>query len=228
MTITVLFGTEAQSRPLVPSQFEGLARACAPNVTIDAVRAIAGKESHFDPLALHNNSRKVTTYAKDTLSAVLLARTWMNAGDSVDLGLMQIHTSNLTRLGLTLERAFDPCASLAAGAAILRAAYDKGSTPAEREAALLIAYSRYNTGKALDGVINGYASDVMSRASQDKGQGRPTEVRPIARASASWDVWGAVAPSDPQQAWFVDYSPSRRAVLLAGTISPSQPTTAGD
>jgi type IV secretion system protein VirB1 len=211
----------AHAAPLSRDAFGQLAAKCAPDISLSALGAVAAKESRFDPLALHNNTRKVTVYAKDPASAVLLARKWMNAGESVDLGLMQIHTSNLAPLGLTLERAFDPCASLGAGAAILRAAYGKGSTPAEREAALLIAYSRYNTGRALDGVINGYAPDVMTGANQNLAP-LPSETKTFGTIPVGWDVWGSGPRSDTSP-WFSDYSPPHQAVLLVGTTAPAQP-----
>lgn len=201
-----------------------LAAKCAPDISLGALEAVAAKESHLDPLALHNNTRKVTIYAKDSNSAVQQARIWMKAGEFVDLGLMQIHTSNLAPLGLTLARAFDPCASLSAGAEILRTAYDEGSTPAEREAALLIAYSRYNTGRTLDGIVNGYAPDVVTRTNR----GQASEQQPIDRAPADWDVWAAGFPSNGPPAWFSDYSAPRPPVLLVGMPTSAQPSTAGD
>jgi type IV secretion system protein VirB1 len=212
----------ARAAALSRDAFAPLAAKCASDISFSALEAVAAKESRFDPLALHNNTRKMTVYAKDLASAVLLARKWMNAGDSVDLGLMQIHTSNLTPLGLTVERAFDPCASLGAGAAILRAAYDKGSTPAEREAALLIAYSRYNTGRTLDGVINGYAPDVMRRVNRDLTP-LPSETRAFGVVPVGWDVWATGSPSGQPSSWFSDYSPSHQPVLLVGTTAPTQP-----
>src|SRR6185312_1661349 len=111
---TLLFGvcSFARAAPLPRAAFGALVAKCSPGVSPVALEAVAAKESHFDPLALHNNTRKLTVYAKDVTSAVLQARSWIDAGESVDLGLMQIHTTNLAPLGLTLERAFEPCASL--------------------------------------------------------------------------------------------------------------------
>jgi len=187
------------------------------------MEAVAAKESRFDPLALHNNTRKVTVYARDVASAVLQARKWIDAGESVDLGLMQIHTSNLAPLGLTLERAFEPCASLGAGAEILRAAYDKGSTPAERDAALLIAYSRYNTGRTLDGVINGYAPDVMRRTKQVLAPGQSPDFRSAEPGPVGWDVWASSPRGNTPPSWFSDYSAPHQPVLLVGVMSSAQP-----
>lgn len=213
----------ARAAPLTRAAFGALVTKCSAGVSPVALEAVAAKESRFDPLALHNNTRKVTVYAKDPASAVLQARKWIDAGESVDLGLMQIHTSNLAPLGLTLDRAFDPCASLGAGAEILRAAYDKGSTPAEREAALLIAYSRYNTGRTLDGVINGYAPDVMQRANRVLAAGQSTDLRPAESAPVDWNVWAPGSPANTPQSWFSDYSAPHQPVLLVGTISSVQP-----
>jgi type IV secretion system protein VirB1 len=141
---------------------------------------------------------------------------------------MQIHTSNLSPLKLTLARAFDPCASLEAGAEILRAAYVKGATPAEREAALLIAYSRYNTGRTLDGIVNVYAPDVVMRTNQDQALVGTSEQRPADSTPANWDVWAAGSRSNQPLPWFSDYSASHPPVLLVGTPTSAQPSTAGD
>ena len=86
-------------------QFASLASTCAPGVSVDVLRAVASKESHFDPLALHNNTKKFTRLAKDSQAAAALAQSWITAGDSEDVGLMQINAPNLPRLGLTVAQA---------------------------------------------------------------------------------------------------------------------------
>ena len=79
---------------------------------------------------------------------------------------MQINAPNLPRLGLTISEALNPCLSLAAGAVLLREAYHQGGTVAEQQAALLIMLSRYNTGRPLAGLVNGYVGDVIGNAPQ--------------------------------------------------------------
>lgn len=227
LVTSLIVPSAARAHPLPPDQFRALATTCAPSVAIDALRAVAAKESGFDPLALHNNTRKRTVHAKDAAAAVALADEWIAVGDSVDLGLMQIHTSNLLPQGLNVERAFNACASLAAGAAILQTAYSRGAPAAEEQAALLIAYSRYNTGRALDGVVNGYAPDVLSRMGSKTSLPDLTDKAGSALPeTGAWNVWRAA--SARRLAWFSSYSSVAEPVVLTATTSLIQPSTAGD
>jgi type IV secretion system protein VirB1 len=122
-------------------------------------------ESNFNPWALHNNTTGISELPIDDETAFIDAKTWINHGDSVDIGLMQINSANLPALGMTIQSALDPCKSLEGGAAVLQAAYGGGQTSAERQVALLMALSRYNTGSPLRGIMNGYARRVMANAS---------------------------------------------------------------
>ena len=76
-------------------------------------------------------------------------------GHSVDLGLMQINSANLARLGLSIADAFDACRSIKAGAQMLEADY---------RAAMRDALSRYNTGDPVRGIVNGYVARVEASA----------------------------------------------------------------
>ncbi len=155
----------AQASSVIPSNFAVLAGRCAPSVTVSILKAVASTESSLDPFALHDD----TTGEKDDPVSQAQAQTeadqWLRRGDSVDIGLMQINSRNLFALNLTLEQALDPCASLSAGAAVLRAAYGSGHTPAEQQVALLMALSRYNTGSPFRGIMNGYAHSVLANMS---------------------------------------------------------------
>lgn len=205
-----LFQTsDAAAGPLAPAQFEHLAASCAPGVALDVLRAVASKESHFDPLALHNNTRKLTRVGVDLKGAAVLAQSWIASGDSVDIGLMQINAPNLPRLGLTVAQALDPCLSLAAGAAVLRDAYHQGASQAEQQAALLIMLSRYNTGRPLAGLVNGYVGDVIGAAPPAV----PIQSLKVAQSERAvstvpeWDVWANASFARAHgAAWLVDPS----------------------
>lgn len=218
----------ATGTPLAPRDFDALASKCAIGVSAEVLRSVASKESHFEPLALHDNTRKITRIAGDAKAAAVLAEKWIAAGDSVDVGLMQINAPNLAPLGLTVAQAFDPCFSLAAGAAVLRAAYNKGASAAEQQAALLIMLSRYNTGRPLNGLVNGYVGDIISpkpAVAPAPANTDPTadDAQPPASPLPAWDVW---ANADYAQthgaAWLVNLStaPSAsRQTPPKGTIS---------
>lgn len=198
----------ATAAPLGAARFASLAAACAPGVAVDVLRAVAAKESGFDPLALHDNTRKITRMAVDAKAGAVLAQSWIAAGDSVDVGLMQINAPNLPRLGLTVAQALDPCLSLAAGAAVLRDAYRQGATQAEQQAALLIMLSRYNTGRSLAGLVNGYVGDVVVGASPPRRvQTATVPSIPQTPAVPEWDVWANASLAQTHgAAWLVNLS----------------------
>lgn len=131
--------------PLPLAVFLEIAAACAPGVAPETLAAIARTESNFNPLAIGVNGEgggpvRVTSAAE----AVQQAQRLIAAGRSVDLGLMQINSANLRWLNLSVAEAFDPCRSVAAGAAVLT------------------AYSRYNTGSPARGFANGYVQRVVA------------------------------------------------------------------
>jgi len=207
---------EAQSLSL--GEVARLARQCAPNVAVSTLAAIARTESGFDPLALHDNTNRIDGSPQGAAVGASIASRLIAAGHSVDIGLMQVNSANLPALGLTVASALDPCRSIAAGAAILAGDYAGGATHAERQAALRMAISRYNTGDADRGFLNGYVHKVelsnarvvpaLDVAGGDSGNTRPTGKTPDAASSAppgppSWDVFPSAPVSASTHAWEV-------------------------
>lgn len=134
---------------------------CAPTVAVETVQAIIQVESAGDPLALNanRNGEAVRLRADDLADAIRLARAEIAAGNTVDIGLMQINSANLPKLGYSVEQVFNPCTNLRAGAAILTAAYDGAAkTHGEGQDALRAALSAYNTGDYGRGFANGYVA----------------------------------------------------------------------
>lgn len=184
-------------------------------------------ESGLDPLALHDNTTDRKEDAGSRRQATSDAARWVERGDSVDIGLMQINSANLPALGLSVTTALDPCASMAAGAAILRAAYGGGGTPADRQAALLIALSRYNTGSPLKGILNGYDRRVLANAGTQSLPAlsplAPAESPSNPAAPPSWNISAAGAYAQIHGApWFVALAPAVPGKSMAG--SPPAPT----
>lgn len=145
-------------------------------------------ESHFDPLALRNNTKNISIAPSSAAASVEQAKLWISRGYSVDIGLMQINSSNLSALGMTIDDALDPCRSLKAGARILSKAYAQGGSVADRQAALLIALSRYNTGRTLAGLANGYVGQVFS-ARGDTTTSISESADHANSQHSDWDVW---------------------------------------
>lgn len=177
---------------LSKSNFMHLAVRCAPSVPPQILEAVAETESGLDPYALHDDTTGTRERAASLAAAEADAAQWMQRGDFIDVGLMQINSENFQALGLTLRMALDSCDSMRAGAAVLQAAYGGGKTPAEREVALLIALSRYNTGTPFRGILNGYARTVLTNVKTDdvpiETDDEDVQVIPDSHAPSSWNV----------------------------------------
>ena len=178
----------AKSAPLSEQQLSFLVRQCASSSDPSVLRSVARVESHFNPFALHNDTKHISVAALSLAASAEQAKQWISQGYSVDIGLMQINSGNLSALGMTVEDALDPCRSLEAGASILSAAYAQGASVADRQAALLIALSRYNTGNPLTGIANGYANQVIS--AQSAALTGKWALQKAPNTPPQWDIWG--------------------------------------
>lgn len=129
--------------------------------------AIVRVESGGKPWVINvNGTQKLTRQPRSVEEATAWANWLVARGYSVDMGLAQINSGNLSRLGLAPAQLFDPCTNLRAGAKILTenyvgAARQYGSGQAALEAAL----SAYNTGNYRAGLANGYVAKVTAAAS---------------------------------------------------------------
>ena len=161
----------------------GLAATCAPSVAPETLAAVARAESGFDTLAINVNGPGGGRVRPATATeAAARARALIAAGRSVDLGLMQVNSRNLGWLGLSVEDAFDPCRSVAAGARVLT------------------AFSGYNTGSPSRGFANGYVARVLAAdAANGAAPAEPPSPapRPAESCAPSWDVWARCAAPAP-------------------------------
>ncbi len=189
------------------AEFGQFALRCGPSVAPSTLASIARTESAFEPLSINDNTTGTSGVPATHAIAVQIASKLLEAGHSVDIGIMQINSANFSRLGLTLETAFDPCRSIAAGAAILAGDYDGGPNHEGQQSALRVAISKYNTGDAQRGFINGYVRKVELAAGRivpalDVGlppaaidSQSPPAAAPIAptdpNSPPSWDVWSS-------------------------------------
>jgi type IV secretion system protein VirB1 len=180
-----------------------LAAACAPEAATGTLAAVAAAESGLDPLAIYDNTAAEAWRPRSRPEAVALARYLIGAGHTVDLGLMQIDSRNLARLRLAVAEAFDPCASLAAGARVLADAYRGGTTHSAQQAALRVAFSRYNTGSPTSGFRNGYVARVLAAARRvvpeiDVEAAAPESPERAGAPATSWEIFGgAVKGTQP-------------------------------
>ena len=188
------------------------------------MEAVAKTESGLDPWTLHDNTTGTSEAPTSMQAASADARQWISRGDSVDVGLMQINSANLSALSMTVEAALDPCASLAGGAAVLQAAYGGGNTSAEQQAALLMALSRYNTGSPFKGILNGYSHRVIANADAAAPPVPPVQSVALADPDAPppWNVWATAAYAQAHGApWLI---PLPQAA--APPVQPQKPPAA--
>ena len=203
----------AAADPLSVDQFGQMALRCGPDVAPSTLASIARTESRFQPLTINDNTIRVEGVPATRAVAVQIATRLLEAGHSVDLGVMQINSRNFTRLGLTPDTAFDPCRSIAAASAILVGAYTGGVNHGAEQSALRAAISDYNTGSPLLGFENGYvhkvelAARTIVPALDVSSVPAPVDTKPLSppaastpEATAPVDVWAAfdrqAAPAD--------------------------------
>lgn len=143
-----------------------LAQQCAPTIAYQTVQAVVMHESGTRPFAIGiNGGARITRQPQTKKEAVETARTLINMGLSIDMGLGQINSANLPRLGLTVEQIFDPCTNLRAAETILRGCYDPAAARlGHGQPALQAALSCYNTGNTHSGISNGYVGKVYAQS----------------------------------------------------------------
>lgn len=138
-----------------------LMAACAPQVPTPVSYAIARSESNLNPYAIGVNkgAKGLARQPRNYQEAVQAAYRLRAEGKNIDLGLAQINITNFGWLGLSIEKAFNPCENLKAMQKVYLDCLNRfgGSgqgTPMQR------AFSCYNTGNASRGFRNGYVAKV--------------------------------------------------------------------
>lgn len=119
----------------------GLAAQCAPGVAPATIAAIVQTESQGFEWAINVNGlgRKIVPTSLE--NAIETARHYVDQGYSVDLGLGQINSRNMKRLGLSWDTVFDPCTNIAAAGAVLSGNYHSVRAGLHPQHALRIALS---------------------------------------------------------------------------------------
>ena len=197
-----------------------LSAQCAPGVSPQTLAAIAHTESRFNALAIGVNRGAAVRQPKTREEAARVARRLIASGANIDLGLAQINSSNLGWLRLTVEDAFDPCRNLTAAGTVLRAGFDPASTGSDRQQALRVALSRYNTGHPDRGFRNGYVARVEASAAR---LGLAVSAPPLSEAaSGSFPAQVALTPVAPPAAWDVFARASASAVVLFAPATQTQ------
>jgi type IV secretion system protein VirB1 len=136
---------------------------CAPNVGERTMTAIVRVESNANPLAIYDNTSGRSFAPRTIAEAMYTARTLIDAGHSVDLGLAQVNSANLQRLGMEIRDAFDPCSNLHGAATILETDYAAAASQfSPGPYALRRAIGAYNSGSIYGG--GGYVDRILIAA----------------------------------------------------------------
>ncbi len=230
--------------------FAALAVVCAPSVAPETLAAVARTESGFNAYAVNLNGAGGGTQPVGTREEAIALATELVVvrGRSADLGLMQVNSANLGRLGLSIADAFDPCRSLEAGARVLTEGYATATRgEADPQRALRVALSRYNTGHPERGFVNGYVGRVEASAERvvpalrlrGEASVNPTPLTPPPRSASpvipappgppAWDVFGQAQQTRQHVYLSADPTPSPLsvqdpAVALVRTATASTPT----
>ncbi len=131
---------------------------CAPLVNPITLSAVVMQESGGNPLVIHDNTTGQTYRPTSSREAVSLARAMIAQGHSVDLGLGQINSRNLSWLGLDLPAVFDACRNLTATQTVLLDGWKRSGGNLRK------TLSAYNTGKPDSAAGATYAARVYSGA----------------------------------------------------------------
>lgn len=214
-----------------------LAQQCAPQVAPETMAAVAHTESRFNPYAIGvNRSAGLTRQPRNREEAITAARALLAQGKNIDLGIAQINSNNMAWLNLSVEDAFDPCKSLAAGARVLTSNYRSvvQSAPSQQHA-LRVALSMYNTGSRSRGFGNGYVRKVEDAAARLSGrsltarlptirvqQEEAPTASPVELAMARADQVAGAAPvqsAPPPPAWDVFGNTRQSGVHVFGGLA---------
>jgi len=170
---------------------------------------IASIESGGNQYALNVNGDVELVHQPESQAEALAMAAWLfQHGHSFDAGLTQVNSANFGRLGLTLERLFDPCSNLQAGMKVLEECSARAvARYGEGRRAEAAAISCYNTGDLEKGIRNGYVALVQrshageqaipaTRATPDSVRPQTSKARPAVERLASGDSAGDVFTQD--------------------------------
>lgn len=138
---------------------------CAPDVAPNTIAQIMRVESQGNPLAINVNGINKKFSPANIAEAVAITQEYIKKGYTVDVGLMQINSSNFSQLGYAnrIDAIFEACNNIAAGASVLKNFYRQSRKKSkDKQVALKGAISAYNTGSFEKGFKNGYVSAVYA------------------------------------------------------------------
>jgi type IV secretion system protein VirB1 len=207
---------------MMPVDFNSLAQQCAPEVNPTTLQAVVRTESSFNPFAIGVVGGHLVRQPRNRDEAVATVKALDAAGWNYSMGLSQINRYHLSKYGMNANAAFDPCANLRAGSAILSDCYSRASARmGTSQNALRAAFSCYYSGNLKRGFVrdsgtSSYVQRIVSFvASPDperaKGGARPIAVVPVATPETVRQTVPRLDPDTGASATIGTPSTSRRA-----------------
>lgn len=125
------------------------------------IKKIIMVESNANPIAININTLKgMKRYSykipTNEIEAASIVSDAVSKGYTVDIGYMQVNTTNLKSLGYNIKDMFDPCKNIAAGTRIYKNFHTNAKNKFNTVDVTKYALSAYNTGNYLSGLNNGY------------------------------------------------------------------------
>lgn len=200
---------------------------CAPTVAPETMAAIVSVESSKNPYAIGVVGGHLARQPRNLPEAVATARHLESLGWNFSVGVAQVNRHNLTKYGLTYEKAFDACASVNAAAKILADCYTRAKlrTP-EATAALQAALSCYYSGN----FTRGFIPDVSGQQSyvQKVWAAAGVQVAPIPVVPAIRNAAGAEPRRTlPARSGAPASAPDDRATVLLKAERKAKDTLSG-
>jgi len=139
----------------------------------------------------------------------------LGLGHSLDIGLSQVNSANLPKLGISVRDAFDPCVNLRAGSTILGADYGAAANQfGSGQYALRRALGAYNSGSLYAG--QGYVNAILAAAGLRPEIDYPAlAAKKPARTAAKRK--GRVAAAGPRPEYTLQHTAGSPVVVIVGS-----------
>lgn len=155
--------------------FLTLVAACAPLVDPSTAQALVRIESNFNASAIGVVGGQLARQPRTRAEGLATAHALQTGGWNFSVGLAQINLRNFSRLGLTMEKAFEPCSNLEAMQTVLLDCFDRASQQrGSPQRSLRRALSCYYSGNFTTGFDHGYTRRVVEAAVSPALRPQPT------------------------------------------------------
>lgn len=130
-----------------------LAAECAPNVEASTMQTLVMHESSGNPYAIGSDP-PIAEQPKNKEEAILMAKSLIDMGVNVSLGLGQINHKNFNGLKITVEDAFEYCPNIKAADKILSDCFKRANNEGHKDQeALQAAFSCYYSNNFKRGFV---------------------------------------------------------------------------